>query len=88
MLKRRMALVWISVVILLGSWLTMPVAVAEDAATGDLDLGLEGGYGLLLFAEELFGPGSEEVTFGQGLVYCRPAGFNYRDGFSCSYQSV
>ena len=70
-----MALVWMSVVILLGSWLTMPVAVAEDAATGDLDLSLRVyryTFDHLVFAEELFGPGSEEVTFGQGIVIQDP----------------
>ena len=76
MLKRRMALVWMSVVILLGSWLTIPVAVAEDAATEDLDLSLIRGNSfrsfLLPFAEELFGPGSEEVTFGRGIVIQDP----------------
>ena len=67
MLKRRMALVWISAVILLGNWLTMPGAMAVDAAaTEDLDLRIQ--TARVSFAQELFGPGSEEVTFGQGII--------------------
>ena len=75
-----MALIWISVVILLGSWLTMPGAVAMDAAaTEDLDLRIQ--TARVSFAQELFGPGSEEVTFGQGIVIQDLLGSNIGRGF-------